>query len=148
MPSAVTESVAARRTSWSWPVESRSRPPKSAMISSFKSRNRIAICVRPSKGSTQTHVDDLIGHLLIDDHLVLRVDGDLGIVADGDLGMRRHGAAVGIGERHLAFAALFQRGKMRRIFTTLLFQRRDLFRQILDPRTAGRVLLGIACVEP
>ena len=52
MPSAVTESVAARRISWSWPVESRSRPPKSAMISSFKSRNRIAICVRPSKGST------------------------------------------------------------------------------------------------
>ena len=89
-----------------------------------------------------------IGHVLIDDHLVLRVDGDLGIVADGDLRMRRHGAAVGIGERHLAFAALFQRGKMRCIFAPLLFQRRDLFRQILDPRTAGRAFLGIARVEP
>ena len=88
------------------------------------------------------------GHVLIDDHLVLRVDGDLGIVADGDLRMRGHGAAVGIGERQLAFAALFQRGKMRCIFATLLFQRRDLFRQILDPRTAGRALLGIARVEP
>jgi hypothetical protein len=58
--------------------------------------------------------------------IVLRVDGDLDIVADGDFRMRRHGAAVGIGERHLAFAALFQRGKMRCIFATLLFQRRDL----------------------
>jgi hypothetical protein len=28
-----------------------------------------------------------IGHFLLDDHLVLRVDGDLDIVADGDLGM-------------------------------------------------------------
>ncbi len=37
---------------------------------------------------------------------------------------------------------------MRCIFATLLFQRRDLFRQILDPRTAGRALLGIARVEP
>jgi hypothetical protein len=62
--------------------------------------------------------------------------------------MRRHGAAVGIGERHLAFAALFQRGKIRRIFAALLFQRLDLFRQILDPRTTGCALLGIARVEP
>ena len=37
---------------------------------------------------------------------------------------------------------------MRRIFAALLCQRLDLFRQILDPRTAGRVLLGIARVKP
>ncbi len=91
---------------------------------------------------------DIVGHGLFDDHLVLRVDGDLDIVADADLRVRRHGAAVGIGERYLAFAALFQRGKMRCIFATLLLQRLDLFRQILDPRTAGRALLGIARVEP
>jgi hypothetical protein len=35
---------------------------------------------------------------------------------------------------------------MRRIFAALLFQRLDLFRQILDPRTAGCALLGIARV--
>ena len=62
--------------------------------------------------------------------------------------MRRHGAAVGIGERHLAFAAFFQRGKMRRIFAALLCQRLDLFRQILDPRAAGGAFLGVARVEP
>jgi len=46
----------------------------------------------------QPHVDDLVGHFLIDDQLVLGVDGDLGIVADGDARVRRHGAAVGIGQ--------------------------------------------------
>jgi hypothetical protein len=39
----------------------------------------------------------LVGHRLLDDQLVLRVDGDLDGVANTDLGMRGHGAAVGIG---------------------------------------------------
>ena len=91
---------------------------------------------------------NIVRHRLFDDHLVLGVDGDLNVVADADLRIGRHGAAVGIGERHLAFAALFQRGKMRRIFAALLFQRLDFLRQILDPRTAGRALLGVARVQP
>jgi hypothetical protein len=45
----------------------------------------------------QAHVDDLVGHRLLDDQLVLRVDGDLDVVANAYLGMRGHGAAVGIG---------------------------------------------------
>ncbi len=73
---------------------------------------------------------------------------DLNVVADADLRVGRHGAAVGIGERHLVFAALFQRGKMRRIFAAPRCQRLDLFRQILDQRAAGRALLGVARVEP
>jgi hypothetical protein len=72
----------------------------------------------------------------------------LRIVADADLRIRCHGAAVGVGEGNLAFAALFQRRKMCGVFTTFLFERFDLFRQILDPRTAGHALLGIARVEP
>ena len=47
----------------------------------------------------QAHVDDLVGHRLLDDQLVLRVDGDLDVVANADLSMRGHGAAVGdVGE--------------------------------------------------
>jgi len=76
----------------------------------------------------QAHVQDLVGHFLFDDHLVLCVDGDLNVVADPDLRMGGHGATVGIRERHLAFAVLFQRGTMRRIFAVLLSQRLDLFR--------------------
>ena len=43
---------------------------------------------------------------------------------------------------------LVGRRKMCGVFTTFLFERFDLFRQILDPRTAGHALLGIARVEP
>lgn len=79
---------------------------------------------------------------------MLGVDGNLDVVADANLRMRRHGAAVQIGERDLAFTALFQRGKMCRIVAALLLQRLDLFRQILDPCTAGHTLLSVARVEP
>jgi len=37
---------------------------------------------------------------------------------------------------------------MRRIFAALLVQRLDFFRQILDARTAGRALLGVARIQP
>jgi hypothetical protein len=96
----------------------------------------------------QAHVQNIVRHRLFDDHLVLGVDRDLDIVVDVDLCMRRHGTAVGIGERHLDFAALYQRGKIRRIFVALFLQRLDLFRQVLDPRTAARALLSVARVEP
>jgi hypothetical protein len=51
----------------------------------------------PFGGVKQAHVDDLIGHFLVDNHL--------DIVADGDLGMGGHRPAVGIGQRYLALGA-------------------------------------------
>ena len=96
----------------------------------------------------QAHVDDLIGHFLVDDHLVLRVDGDLDIVADGDLGMSGHRAAVGIGQRYLTLAALLQFRQQHPVSPALLAQRRDLFREVFDARAVGRGFLGIALVEP
>jgi hypothetical protein len=87
----------------------------------------------------QAHVDDLIGHFLVDDHLVLRVDGDLDIVADGDLGMSGHRAAVGIGQRYLTLAALLQFRQQHPVSPALLAQRRDLFREVLmrEPSVAA-----------
>ena len=45
----------------------------------------------------KAHVDDLVGHGLLDDHLVLRVDGEMDIVAGSDFRMGGHRPAVGIG---------------------------------------------------
>ena len=59
---------------------------------------------RPGGRLQQPHVDDLVGHFLIDDQLVLGVDRDLDVVADSDARVGRHGAAVGIGQRYLVFA--------------------------------------------
>ena len=47
----------------------------------------------------QAHIDDLVRHLLFDDQLVLGVHRDLHVVADGNMRVRRHGSAVGVGER-------------------------------------------------
>jgi hypothetical protein len=44
------------------------------------------------------HVDDLVGDLLLDDQLVLHIDRDLSVVAHGNSCVRRHRAAVGIGQ--------------------------------------------------
>jgi hypothetical protein len=62
-------------------------------------------------------------NFLVDDHLVLRVDGDLDIVADGDLGMGGHRPAVGIGQRYLALAAPLQFRQQRPVSPALLAQR-------------------------
>ena len=35
----------------------------------------------------QAHVHDLVGHHLLDEQLVLRVDRHLNVIADGDLGV-------------------------------------------------------------
>ena len=80
----------------------------------------------------QAHVDDLIGHFLVDDHLVLRVDGDLDIVADGDLGMGGHRPAVEIGQRYLALATPLQFRQQRPVSPALLAQRLDLFLEVFD----------------
>ena len=68
----------------------------------------------------QSHVDDLVGHRLLDDHLVLRVDRDLRVVAHADLRMRGHGAAVGIGQRDLVLAGPVKLGQHRRVTAALL----------------------------
>src|SRR5215469_3228410 len=43
----------------------------------------------------QTHIHNLVGDLLLDDQLVLGIDGDLHVVAHRNMGMRRHCSAVG-----------------------------------------------------
>ena len=95
------------------------------------------------------HVDDLVGHRLLDDQLVLGVDGDLDVVADADLGMRGHGAAVGIGQRDLVLAGSLELCQHRVVAAALLAQRRDLLGEILGARAAAcRAILDIALVEP
>ena len=79
----------------------------------------------------QAHVDDLIGHLLLDDHLVLRVDRDLHVVADGDPRMRRHRAAVGIGQRDLVLAGPVKLRQHRLVTAALLAQGLDLLGEIV-----------------
>ena len=97
----------------------------------------------------QAHIDDLIGHRLLDDQLVFGVDSDLNVVADGDLGMGGHRPAVRIGQRHLSFATVLQLLKHRRIASALVAQRCDLLSQIIRPRAAARsAFLDIALVEP
>src|SRR6266404_8570176 len=56
----------------------------------------------------QTHIHNLVRDLLLDDQLVLRVDGDLHVVAHRNMRMRRHRSAVGVGERDLALSSLVQ----------------------------------------
>src|ERR1700678_2579337 len=82
------------------------------------------------------HVDDLVGHRLFDDQLVLRVDGDLDVIADADLGVRSHGAAVGIGQRYLVLAGSVELSQHRVVTAALLAERRDLLGQILGARPA------------
>ena len=50
----------------------------------------------------------MVGDLLLDDQLVLGIDGDLHVVAHRNMRMRRHRSAVGVGERDLALASLVQ----------------------------------------
>ena len=82
----------------------------------------------------QADVRDLIGHRLLDDHFVLRVDGDLDIVADGDLGMGGHCPAVGIGQRYLTLAAPLQFRQQRPVATAFLARRQSkLARRVYPP---------------
>jgi hypothetical protein len=45
----------------------------------------------------QTHIEDLVRDLLLDDQLVLGIDRDLHVVPDRNVRVRRHGPAVGVG---------------------------------------------------
>src|SRR5580700_2889881 len=95
----------------------------------------------------QTHIDNLVGDLLLDDQLVLGIDGDLHIVAHRDMRMRRHRSAVGVGERDLALPRLVQFRQHVLVPFTPLANRGDLLSQVLDPRAACCVLRGVALVE-
>src|ERR1700733_13265213 len=96
----------------------------------------------------QAHVDNIVRHRLLYNHLVLGIDGDLNVVANADFRMRRHGAAVGISERYLAFTALLQHLQVRSVFAALLLQRLNFISKILDARTPSPPLLRIAIIEP
>ena len=97
----------------------------------------------------EAHVDDLVGHRLLDDQLVLRVDGDLDVVANADLGMRGHGAAVGIGQRDLSLVGPLKLRQHRLISAALLAERCDLLGEILGARpTICRPVFDVAMVEP
>src|SRR5471030_3349072 len=95
----------------------------------------------------QPHVDDLVGHFLVDDQLVLGVDGDLDVVADSDLGVRRHGAAVGIGQRYLVFARALELPQHGVVSTAFLAQGLDFLSEILHPRAARRLFRRVALVK-
>ena len=95
----------------------------------------------------QAHVDDLVRHFLFDDQLVLRINRDLNVVADGDAGVRRHGAAVGIGEGYLVFARAFEVLQHGVVFAALLAQGLDFLREIFHPRAARRLFRRVALVE-
>ena len=95
----------------------------------------------------QAHVDDLVRHFLFDDQLVLRVDRELNVVADSDAGVRRHGAAVGIGQRYLVLARAFEVLQHGGIFAALLAQGFDFLREIFHPRAARRLFRRVPLVE-
>ncbi len=63
-----------------------------------------AIVAEPEAPSIAAHVDNLVGHGLLDEHFVLRVDRYLRVVADADLRMGGHHPAVGIGQGYLILA--------------------------------------------
>ena len=96
----------------------------------------------------QTHVDDLVGDLLLDDQLVLGIDRNLHIVAHGNTRVRRHRPAVGIGQRDLVLSGPVQFRQHGLAARAPLADRGDLLGQVLDPRAACFALAGIALVEP
>src|ERR1700729_2299555 len=96
----------------------------------------------------QAHVHDLVGHRLLDDQLVLRVDRHLNVIPDGDLGVGGHGAAVRIGPRDLVLAGSLELSQHRLVAAALLAQRRDLLGQVLGARPGARPVRDIALVEP
>jgi len=61
--------------------------------------------------------------------------------------MRRHGAAIGVGQRYLALATFLEVRQQRAVTTTLLAQRLDLFSKILDARTVRSGFRDIAFVK-
>src|SRR5438270_2029168 len=92
----------------------------------------------------QTHIDNSVRDLLLDDQLVLGIDGDLHVVAHRNMRMRRHRSAVGVGERDLALPGLVQFRQHVLVPLTPLPNRGNLLGQVLDSRTARCALGGLA----
>src|ERR1700735_5252346 len=90
----------------------------------------------------------MVGHFLFDDQLVLGVDRDLNVVADGDTRVRRHGPAVGIGQRYLVFARVVELVQHGVVPAALLAQGLDLLGEIFHPRAVCSRLGDVALVEP
>ncbi len=63
-----------------------------------------AIVAEPEAPSIAAHVDNPVGHSLLDEHFVLRVDHYLRVVADAGLRMGGHRPAVRIGQGYLVLA--------------------------------------------
>ena len=95
----------------------------------------------------QTHIDNLVRDLLLDDQLVLGINGDLHVVAHRNMRMRRHRSAVGVGERDLALARLVQLRQHLLVPLTPLPNCGDLLGQVLDPRATCCAFGRIAPVE-
>jgi hypothetical protein len=93
----------------------------------------------------QADVHDLVGHGLLDDHFVLRVDCDLRVIADANLRMGGHRPAVGIGQRYLALAGPLELRQKRPVAAAFLAERLDLLGQVFRARAAARsVFLDIS----
>jgi len=95
----------------------------------------------------QSHVDDLVGDLLLNDQLVLGIDRDLNVVAHGNMGVHRHGPAVRVGQRDLVFSGLIQLRQHLRAARQPRTDGGNLLGQVLDPRAACRALADIALIE-
>jgi hypothetical protein len=95
----------------------------------------------------QTHVDNLVGDLLLDDQLVLGIDRDLNVIAHANTGVRRHRPAVGVGEGDLLLSGLIQMHQHLLASRAPLADRGDLLGQVLDPRATCLALGGIALVQ-
>jgi hypothetical protein len=76
----------------------------------------------------------LVGDLLLDDQLVLGIDGDLHIIAHRDMRMRRHRSAIGVGERDLTLPRLIQFRQHVLVPLPPLTDCGDLLGQVLDAR--------------
>ena len=61
-----------------------------------------AVCVSKPLSRTWS------GDLLLNDQLVLRINGNLNVVAHPNTGMRRHRSAVGISQRDLVLSRALQ----------------------------------------
>jgi hypothetical protein len=93
------------------------------------------------------HVDDLVGDLLLDDQLVLGINGHLHVVAHGNMGGRRHRPAVGISERDLVLAGAIQLRQQVLASPAPGADGGDLLGQGLDPRATYCGLGSIALIK-
>jgi len=93
------------------------------------------------------HVEDLVADLLLHDQFVLGIDRDLHVVAHRNTRVRRHRAAVGIGQRDLVLAGAVQLCQHVLAACAPLTDGGDLLGQVCNPRAACCVLGGVAVVE-